>query len=103
MKYELAKQLKDAGFPQRWGNSQTIDGCVYDRPSKNRAHVPDLSELIAGCGDGFHHLKQREGVDPHNKWEAGGGKDNHYALLYGDTPEEAVANIWLALHKKTRR
>lgn len=95
MEYELAKQLKDAGFPQRWGNFQTVDGCVYDRLSKNRAHVPDLSELIAACGGGFGALLVGPGL---LLWTArGNGIEVH-----GDTPESAVANLWLSLNK-TRR
>jgi len=106
MNYKLAKKLKDAGFPQRWGNYQTKDGCVYNRSSKNRAHVPDLSELIDACGDGYFRLengRDRNMVSETNKegvfWMAYRGLGTEAIQACGNTRKEAVANLWLKLNK----
>jgi hypothetical protein len=113
--YELAKQLKDAGWkfqlqkhwnvveiPMLWGNV-LIDGEVYIQPT--------FSELIGACGDRFYALRKdiyRDG----NKFMAmstgvteytdNRGSYKSYNLFgYGKTPEEAVARLWLELNKKT--
>lgn len=94
MNYELAKKLKDAGFPFK---KLFIDDLDY--------YIPTLSELIEACdpksgkfGDfylqclgsklwnaGFtvFHVNPRVEVDSHR--------------FEGSTPEEAVANLYLAL------
>ena len=46
MTYELAKQLKDAGFPFK-----------ESREARPRIILPTLSELIAACGYGFQSLR----------------------------------------------
>jgi hypothetical protein len=87
MNYELAKKLKDAGFPQQpvpflplANNSpETMDLLTY----------PTLEELIEACGEGFTTLiRSFEG----EVWLADGEE--------GKTAIEAVANLWLELHKK---
>lgn len=86
--YELAKQLKDAGFKgsEKWEDN----GDFFKSPTP----TPTLTELIEACGKKFKHL-DKEG----NKWYAynisGYAKDEG-----GATPEEAVANLWLSLNKK---
>lgn len=98
MEYKLAKELKDAGFPQDSGNPQVHTALCgnFDNPdpecrSENRGVAPTLEELIEACGDGFKAL-EKDSVAP---WYALGitvrGK--------GLTPTEAVANLWLALNK----
>lgn len=101
MNYELAKQLKDAGFPQE------SDGLtsVYYQEDKERIRlrhiendtevkIPTLSELIEACvGKVFMLLINR---NLEGRWaSAVDGKG-----ASGDTPEEAVARLWLALNKK---
>lgn len=86
MNYELAKQLKDAGFPLKWS---LVPGEVYTR----EAHVPTLSELIEACGLGFYTLIN----NLNSKWSAVRDDRSHYV---GTTPEEAVAKLWLALNNK---
>lgn len=103
MNYALAKELKDAGFPQgeyvrcrcmfpeeRKGSDGKAK-LVYshDEPS---VYVPTLSELIEACGDDFNSLVQR---NAHQCWGAMG--TGHYDER-GPTPEEAVARLWLALN-----
>jgi len=87
MNYELAKQLKDAGFEKKSGAPIFIEDDFFP---------PSLSELIEVCGKGFH------GIYIADNWKAHGFKsDNEFDDIYtmGSTPEEAVANLWLALNK----
>lgn len=92
MKYDLAKRLKDAGFPQE--NSVLISrgngvGADFEYLSN-----PDLSYLIKMCGDNNFKLT----ADHKGRW---------YSYSYinavgaeGDTPEEAVAKLWIKLNGK---
>ena len=117
MTYELAKKLKDAGFPQ-WGRDiwENIDGgCSNEHPNlgfdltekEAKEHYtiwvyhPSLSELIEACGKG-------EDFQLHEVWD--GDKvsytyratNSKVASWFGaSTPEEAVAKLWLALHTLT--
>lgn len=100
MNYELAKKLKEAGF----ANDIDIPGTQTSRgsktlwlygpkgvPSDEMVYVPTLSELIEACGEKFDFLaNNRNGV-----WQASGGEVQD---RQGQTPEEAVANLWLALN-----
>lgn len=93
MNYELAKQLKDAGFPQR----QRKGTFPWKLTKKEDCYVPTLSELIEACGDDLEEIKQMKESDLVSyKWEA---YTNGYYVV-GSTPEEAVANLWIALNKK---
>ncbi len=94
MTYELAKQLKDAGFPQ---HQSMENGDYFTGQEELYASNPTLSELIEACGDGFRTLDRfREndwvatGVSPVN-----GGTENNIA---GKTPEESFAKLWLWLN-----
>lgn len=102
MTYELAKKLKDAGFPQP--KIECYDPWVccehayyYDDGDRNEnPYHPTLSELISACGDGFKNLV-RDG----KYWWANASfrLDNNDIQGWKDsTPEEAVANLYLALH-----
>ncbi len=139
IKYDLAKQLKDAGFEQgfrstyMWPDGSTNDGNLKD-DSGELVAVPTLSELIEACGGYFGALVRveyphitdmphcwcnpmkevqpnRNMVIVHTKetkleWKvAAVGKTMDDLTLpsqevSGSTPEEAVANLWLALNKK---
>lgn len=100
--YEKALKLKNAGFPQKnnpvnfknsWieedGNLMTEGEMVY---------FPTLSELIEQCIKinpiGFSIKRNASGtwVCSTDLAQPVGGS--------GSTPEEAVANLWLALNKK---
>lgn len=100
MNYELAKELKDAGFPQggvnreRGFNIDTGEPIMY----------PRLSELIEACGEPFYSLHAADGWDG-KEWFASLNHDSRKliasnAKCSGKTPEEAVARLWLALNKK---
>ncbi len=108
MNYELAKQLKDAGFSL---NECELDGCSYiggslDEDGKNY-HYPTLEELIEACGRTIQSGPELYYFtlwgEPH-EWQAGFTplwKEAVYAnaLGEGSTPTEAVANLWLVLNK----
>ena len=113
MTYELAKELKEAGFPMiKWWVKFDDDKHVVfavDSSSGTRfvVHVgkegwilPTLSELIEACGElGLFNSLTYCGE---GEWEAVGiTKETNIELDgRGLTPEEAVARLWLALNKK---
>ena len=109
MQYELAKELKDAGFPQLDYSCILQDLEDVAIQDKNDSSVwyykPTLSELIEACGENFE-LTDCFGVlrdvESNKLWLA----RKHYGIEKppelgdGATPEEAVAKLWLALNKK---
>ncbi len=108
MKYELAKELKDAGFPQseECKKLHTPICGNFDNPdpectTEGRPCEPTLSELIEACGDGVFELKRRHNEVLEWVWDAGINHNGKFFIeLGGVAPEEAVANLWLALNKK---
>lgn len=118
MTYELAKQLKDAGFPQNEAEKYWIEyigfphkvgikRSIVDKEDYTvnaglAIAIPTLSELIAACGDGFAGLNYYSSM---GWWEAFeklyyGASDDDEIVVKGSNPEEAVAKLWLALNKK---
>ncbi len=96
MTYELAKKLKDAGFPQNGFDKEPLTW-----QEKHHAYFPALSELIEACGAEFKELMRVP--HPHldkNPWYCRGWETE---IFEGSTPEEAVANLWLALNNKTNK
>ena len=96
MNYELAKQLKDAGFPQEG------EGKYFGMVDVNARHyIPTLSELIEACGDDFMALN-KSGQDTKYKgnWLAQRCITCPDEFYEGKTPEESVAKLYLELHKK---
>lgn len=91
--YELAKKLKEAGFPQ---DPDTMMGHYH-----HECYLPSLEELIEACGSKLHALI-RDSIAPWNAEELmdDDGPVNYFS---GSTPDEAVANLWLALHDKNQR
>lgn len=92
MNYELAKELKDAGFPENVANYSVAGrhGLLF---------FPTLSELIEACGRiwvGPCELGWHSGFDGHPFSHL----DEKRPQGCGATPEEAVARMWLALNKK---
>jgi hypothetical protein len=120
--YALAKELKEAGFPQtkvpNGRHAYTRDGVLvtaYPEHFNEKSElciVPTLSELIEACGEPFLGLNKGY-IDTENwKWVA----DTHTEACHcgkpecggfnwkrgdGSTPEIAAARLWLALNKKT--
>ena len=101
--YNLAKQLSDTGFPQNLGGGQMISVSGGLAPFEGDFYVPTLSELIESCWTDSHNFTLQTTNDS-KKWGActdwGNGYDDDWE--YGETPEEAVAKLWLALHEKTK-
>jgi len=103
--YKLAKELKDAGFPQE-GTLKAMgihnDGALKFHPEP--CEMPQLSELIEACGDRFLiRLEETfaEGGGTH-WWAKARWKDHDTWIeaINGSTPEIAVAKLWLELNKK---
>ena len=97
MTYELAKQLKDAGFPG--SNSWFDNDGKYFTQGADLVQIT-LSELIEACGLRFISLRQFVAY-----WSAVGGRvdvrnSKAHWIGQGQTPEEAVAKLWLELNKK---
>lgn len=112
MKYELAEQLKDAGFPQEGGIFDYVTGTkptevkfktkegkeIFFKGKKvEKAYVPTLSELIKACGDRFGSMTK--GADL-QMWQIV-SRDfiTDKKIVTGDTPKEAFALFWLVLNK----
>jgi hypothetical protein len=96
MIYELAKKLFDAGFDMSMTDHEM---CVYQQaeqftPGGMFYHIPTLSELVEACGDGFFSLSRHVNIWQTN-WQ-----DGMAGETAGNTPEEAVAELWLKLNKK---
>lgn len=100
--YDLALKLKQAGFPQ---HKDMYDDCGYfcvhndSFKGENRESVcaPTLSELIEELGDKFLLVEKLYPPDEAGKWWA---KSNVIYECIGGSPEEAVANLYLALKKQ---
>ena len=104
MIYDLAKDLKDAGFPQ-----PVLDFrgdflfSEHGDPVDTQAYAPTLAELIEACGTSFGALVRiADGT-----WNAatpvidtGMSYGNPSMEVEGSTPEEAVARLWLAINEK---
>lgn len=109
--YELAKQLKEAGFKQTFHNpehyiekeSDAKFGDVVALNPEKFISIPTLSELIEAC-----MLKSKDNafiLSVLNGWKCtagfnNGGKQPVASYKLGNSPEEAVANLWLELKKK---
>lgn len=105
--YELAKQLKDAGFKQMGNGGSLMDKtCPHQGVKHNGgrclAYSPTLEELIEACGERFGNLAREEyyndGSLKHVRWVAYSDESSR-DTGFGSSPEEAVANLWLELNK----
>ncbi len=118
--YELAKELRNAGFaydqdmnmPGEQASPTGLGTWLYGPTGvrgDDTCYCPTLSELIEACQVHCDHfvLECKSGcVD----FETGATDIKFYQALYradgvfqvfnGDTPSEAVAKLWLALHNK---
>lgn len=105
MNYELAKQLKDAGFPKIilvCDNTDIEHMCRADMNDcvMGSLNNPTLSELIEACGDKFWSLFRTNNAL--GNWEATDKNNNGWInniRVFGNTPEESVAQLWLSLNK----
>jgi len=88
MNYELAKRLKDAGYP-----ILEVD-LMAER-------YPTLSELIEACDSVKNGFKLD--YDHDEEWWEAGAYESGIFQGEGPTPEEAVAKLWLALHAHAKK
>lgn len=92
MPYELCKKLKESGFPQ-----PKLD--VTTNTGGRNAYSPTLSELI----EAFHSFAKLEHTGAGDiQWFAEAWNDA-WDIKYhevGETPEIAVATLWLSLNQK---
>ena len=109
--YEKAFDLKQNGYPQKdYEKAYTIrDGhtkIVMNNPTSNPESlvvIPTLSELIEACAPFNRFSLEYRAIEAF-------GKNSWTAQMFtpleslvtneGSTPEEAVANLWLALNTK---
>lgn len=96
MEYNLAEELKDAGFPQSLLPTCVPDGWfdtehTFEETKEVAVYEPTLEELIEACGERIAFRLQWVG----GKWLA----NNKEKLGIGVTLIEAVARLWLALNK----
>ena len=130
MNYDLAKNLKDAGFPQvvKDGTKKTLQNKLCEEhkvnlhkdvdmaeyielipklggcPKCDFVYYPTLSELIEACGDDFGSL-----IGNKDCWTAGTTScmdcetysGEKNLFKTGSTPDISVANLWLELHKNS--
>ena len=92
MDNELAKELKEAGFPQaiHYNSGGVADYLETGANGKTQiVSVPTLEELIETCGTDFHWV----GRVSYAPFLARG----QIMQATGHTPIEAVARLWLAL------
>lgn len=124
MTYELAKQLKDAGFPQVWPKPDflNLDDAlviqeIYDTyPEQFDPYRPTLPELVDACGNHFGTLEldhqEADNLNPARHSFIAKPSNGLIQLIArnkhpmqeiyysGKTPDVAAANLWLALNKK---
>lgn len=119
MEDDLLKQLKDAGFPLKPASmadeKARLKMFQYGKDSIGRDNtwwlIPTLSELIDACGEDFAELVRSNDYETKPMWRAYMTEEafdktgidcvvdcDGYEI--GETPEIAVANLWLALNKK---
>jgi hypothetical protein len=110
---ELAQELKAAGFPQSGA------GEYLDVPGADHAYAPTLTELIEQCGKTWYEPRLEVGLftlqwaprpaitknspSRGDCWMATyleGGEYRTGNEGYGDTMEEAVAQLWLVLNEQ---
>lgn len=123
MTYELAKELKDAGFPQKgeftfcrcrkdgWGFKENKIYPIHEAVLDENGYMferlgiiaPSLSELIEAIPK--VRFISLESCIPNDlcHWRATGlQEDASKVYKDGNTPEEVVAKLYIALNKKPK-
>lgn len=102
--YELAKELKESGFPLR--QSKALKLVYFNKFGESVSHgviteiddieiiIPTLEELIKACKDFASLCATSSGIWTAEVWS------EELLPVEGLTPEEAVARLWLAINKK---
>ncbi len=100
--YELAKSLKDAGFPMyqraapdgmREEDCYLFDGANYK--------IPTLEELIESCGNEEHMLLEHRNISGSRDWYVSFYTNHGMFHGIGKTLIVAVARLWLVLNKES--
>lgn len=96
--YETCLALKAAGFPQDIGQVVCVN---VGGPNDGVYVVPSLSELISELGDDFEALTKQAGgfaaIPTNVRWM------HKVPPSFGTTPEQAVANLYLAIKGNTNK
>lgn len=92
MNYNLAKQLKDCGYPQKEHSGYFHQGDLVG--DDDLPYVPTLSELIEACGDKFKELVRNDD----GNFECRNDYMDMETAEY-PTPEEAMAHWYLKIHE----
>jgi len=89
MTHELMKELQDAGFPGNIPDDEAVKSDFRD---------PTLTNLLEACGERFSSLNKLQ-----SEWCALArcklNPEEDFDEAHGQTPEEAVARLWLALNQ----
>ena len=94
MDNELAKELKQAGFPQSVHYNERGVADFLETDANGKTHivsVPTLEELVEACGIDFQSV-ERFSYAPFL------ARGRQIMQTTGQTPTEAVARLWLTLH-----
>ncbi len=105
--FELAKKLKDAGFPQEgaefyWSHYPDLPPVIdhKDRNTGSKICVAlTLSELIEACGKIGVKIGYQEDGRIYAEFDKDDGNGNLIDFCM-DSLEEIYANLWLELNKK---
>jgi hypothetical protein len=109
--FELAKQLKEAGFPQELGDGTELydlggghhkwdyySDKSYDLSKNGYYKIPTLIELIKTCEDDECFLLEKIPKG----WIACCGTNPICVKDFSTSPEESVAKLWIKVNKKGR-
>jgi hypothetical protein len=107
MDYALAKQLKAVGYPQEGLMRFMVWENPADETNDNKAYAPALEELIEACikrpGNFLKNLVYYPDAPNGPEWGAFlqlyKEKEGQGIAGVGSTPTEAVANLYISLHK----
>lgn len=106
--YPTCLKLKENGFPQKSEgdyidpNGEVIySGDWHEYNTEDCVSLPTLEELIKECGLSVQDFDLERRFNGMPRWIATLWKDGRYSQgrEEGKTPEEAVANLYLALAK----
>lgn len=116
MDYELAKMLRDAGFPQVWPKPDFLEihdavavHKIYEKyPEQLDPYRPTLEELIEACGDIHFELYRTKPIPGYaflgNYFISTNQNEvrlpDPRPVFHSETPDECFAYLWLAINKK---
>ncbi len=100
MTYELAKELKEAGYPQKgkgeWFNNSTHETTLNE--FSDNIYAPTLEELIDACGNEIVIEISKDNQTTAYEYEHSNEDGTPYRY-YGKNAVEAMANLWLGKKK----